>query len=99
MAAYALLHTGAGGNSARGQRSVPCHNKTESIEKIKGVKYLFVDGIFLLEDKQIIVIDTYRKVLDNIISKEEGLKIIDGLDLVYANKFMNMDSVYNPEDF
>lgn len=71
----------------------------ESIEKVKDIKYLLIDGLFLDEKTQVEVISIYSKVINNQISKEQGVAKISDLSLKYSNKFMYEDSVYNPEDF
>ncbi len=71
----------------------------ERIECVKNVKYLFLDGIFLDENVQQRVVDIYYSVINKDITKEDGIRRMDELNLKYNNKFMNEDSVYNPEDF
>jgi collagenase-like PrtC family protease len=71
----------------------------EEIEKVKDVKYLYLDGIFLNEEVQVNVYKIYSNVIDGIMTKEEGLKALEKEELSYSNRFMNQDSVYNPEDF
>ena len=63
------------------------------------VKYLYLDGIFLNEEVQVNVYKIYSNVIDGIMTKEEGLKALEKEELSYSNRFMNQDSVYNPEDF
>ena len=71
----------------------------EKIEMLKDVKYLFIDGIFLDEDVIIEAIKIYHQVINNLISKEEGLRKIESLNLTINNQFMENDSVYNPKEF
>lgn len=71
----------------------------ERIEELKQVKYFFLDGIFLDEEVFVKIIETYYKVIDNLITQKEGLEIIDSLNLSINNQFMDVDSVYNPKEF
>ncbi len=71
----------------------------EKIELVSNVKYLFLDGIFLDENIQLDVYKIYYDVINKNITKEEGLSKLNKLNLSYSNRFMNEDSVYNPEDF
>ena len=71
----------------------------EKIELLKDIKYLFIDGIFLDEEKVVEVIKSYHGVINNMITKEEGLNRIDSLGLTINNQFMENDSVYNPKEF
>lgn len=71
----------------------------ESLEKVEGIKYLLIDGIFLDEEIQRKVISIYSDVINNFITKKQGIEMMNELSLKYSNKFMYEDSVYNPEDF
>ncbi len=74
-------------------------NVLKEIELLSDVKYLFLDGIFVNKDKFNVVIKTYYEVINNIITKEEGLKEIESLKIQENNNFMYEDSVYNPKEF
>ena len=78
---------------------LPVISILELIEKVKDIKYLLIDGLFLDEKTQVEVISIYSEVINNQISKEQGIAKISELSLKYSNKFMYEDSVYNPEDF
>ena len=71
----------------------------EKIELLENVKYLYLDSIFVDENKYLTVLETYFNVVNNLISKEEGLKVISSLNLTINNLFMDVDSVYNPKEF
>ena len=71
----------------------------ERIKELEDVKYFFLDGIFLDEDAFVKVLETYYKVINNLITDEEGLDIISSLNLSINNQFMDVDSVYNPKEF
>ena len=71
----------------------------EKIKELEDVKYFFLDGIFLDEDVFVKVLETYYKVINNLITDEEGLNIISSLKLSINNQFMDVDSVYNPKEF
>ena len=45
------------------------------------------------------VIKSYYEVINNMITKEEGLNRINSLGLTISNQFMENDSVYNPKEF
>lgn len=74
-------------------------NVLKEIELLSDVKYLFLDGIYLNKDKFNVVIKTYYNVINNLITKEEGLKEIESLEIPENNNFMYEDSVYNPKEF
>ena len=71
----------------------------EKIELLENVKYLYLDSIFVDENKYLTVLETYFNVVNNLISKEEGVKVISSLNLTINNQFMDVDSVYNPKEF
>lgn len=72
-------------------------NTIKEIDKIKDCKILFLSALFIDEEKYIEVVKTFKNVLLNNISKEEGNKIISSLDIKEDNSFMYEDSIYEVE--
>ena len=71
----------------------------EKIDLLDNIKYLFLDGIFISEEKFISVLELYYQVINKDISITDGLNKISKLELTFNNQFMESDSVYNPKEF
>ena len=72
-------------------------NTIKEIDQIKDCKILFLSALFIDEEKYIEVVKTFKNVLLNNITKEEGNKIISSLDIKEDNSFMYEDSIYEVE--
>ena len=63
-------------------------NTIKEIDKIKDCKILFLSALFIDEEKYIEVVKTFKNVLLNNITKEEGNKIISSLDIKEDNSLI-----------
>ncbi|MGL4949945.1 MAG: U32 family peptidase, partial [Anaeroplasmataceae bacterium] len=67
-------------------------------EILKNVGYIFLDSLFLEETDFIIIVKTYLKYLNGLITLEKAIEAIDNLELQIEEGFMYEDSVYQKEN-
>lgn len=73
------------------------YNAFDYIDIIKDFNLLFLDNITIKEEAYQKVIDIYFNYFNNTISKEEGLKELNSLDLCYEGSFLDHDTLYVKE--
>ena len=70
----------------------------DNIDRLSFLKYFYCDSLYLDSQSYLKALEAYYAVAHNEIAKEEGLKIIKGLNLDIEDGFTYQDSVYQKEE-